>query len=414
MRSVFGLGLLLTGLSVGAYAYYPQSLDREVRLANVTRILSPAGQDVRHINDAAAQPGSKLFTPGQPVSALARERAPERVTGLSSAAWPLAAAERVTAQAPSADESVKTAVVPKTVLVPQSSWTTVVHVNPRYDYGNAYPTADHYAGPNNRFKLIRTLQQRLRAAGCYYGDIDGDWGPASRRAMQSFTRKVNASLPVERPDFVLLALMDAHTAVGCNTNCPAGHAPALDGTCRPNSTIIAGTSKPIAPRKKPSIAGLYAPEQTASITTASINPSDRPTSALVAPKPSLAQRPRTDIQRTGRAYIETAAINRPRAPLPGRMTIGAPLPGDMDARQPVGSVSVLPDTTVVTRDQPDPAAEARRKALRAAAKRARKASAPQSASAKRKSSVRNKSKRRYRKANRQHRLMRQAFGDTGY
>jgi len=63
----------------------------------------------------------------------------------------------------------------------------------------------------------RALQGELRRLGCYDGAIDGDWGPASRYAAAMFTKAVNAALPTDRPDSILLALTRQHSGANCGS-----------------------------------------------------------------------------------------------------------------------------------------------------------------------------------------------------
>lgn len=70
--------------------------------------------------------------------------------------------------------------------------------------------------PNDRASLTRALQAELRRVGCYEGDITGYWDARSRTAMKSFTERVNATLPVDQPDQVLLALVQAHQGKACD------------------------------------------------------------------------------------------------------------------------------------------------------------------------------------------------------
>lgn len=63
--------------------------------------------------------------------------------------------------------------------------------------------------------LVRTLQRELSRLGCYGGEIDGSWGPGSKRAMALFVDRVNASLPTDEPDFILLSLVQSHKGTGC-------------------------------------------------------------------------------------------------------------------------------------------------------------------------------------------------------
>jgi hypothetical protein len=88
--------------------------------------------------------------------------------------------------------------------------------------------------------LTKELQRQLRQVGCYRGDINGVWTQSTRRAMQIFINRVNALLPVERPDHVLLAILQKHPDKACNKPCPSGEIPAADGRCAPGA--LAGLS----------------------------------------------------------------------------------------------------------------------------------------------------------------------------
>ena len=65
--------------------------------------------------------------------------------------------------------------------------------------------------------MTRTLQAELKRVGCYRGAIDGDWGPMSRRAMAEFASRVNASLSVDRPDPLLLRMVQGHQGQACSS-----------------------------------------------------------------------------------------------------------------------------------------------------------------------------------------------------
>src|SRR5690349_13734274 len=51
--------------------------------------------------------------------------------------------------------------------------------------------------------LGRELQRELARVGCYEGERNGIWTPATRKAMKAFTDRVNATLPTEEPDYIL-------------------------------------------------------------------------------------------------------------------------------------------------------------------------------------------------------------------
>jgi hypothetical protein len=76
------------------------------------------------------------------------------------------------------------------------------------------------AVPGDRDGLVRALQRELRRVGCYAGAVDGAWGDAPRRAMRAFLADINASLPVERPDDILLRLLRGQERRVCHAACP--------------------------------------------------------------------------------------------------------------------------------------------------------------------------------------------------
>ena len=59
------------------------------------------------------------------------------------------------------------------------------------------------------------LQSELKRVGCYDGDVNGVWNARSRAAMKAFTERVNATLPVDNPDQILLALVQGHRGRAC-------------------------------------------------------------------------------------------------------------------------------------------------------------------------------------------------------
>ena len=63
--------------------------------------------------------------------------------------------------------------------------------------------------------LVRAVQRQLKRAGCYGGRVDGRWNAATRRAMGAFTGVVNARLPVDQADPVLLVLLETHQDASC-------------------------------------------------------------------------------------------------------------------------------------------------------------------------------------------------------
>ena len=89
----------------------------------------------------------------------------------------------------------------------------------------------------DRARLTREIQLQLKGIGCYRGTIDGVWSATVRRSMKAFTDRVNATLPVEQPDIVLLAMLQSHQGRACGMPCPPGQSLAVDARCLPNGLI---------------------------------------------------------------------------------------------------------------------------------------------------------------------------------
>jgi len=98
---------------------------------------------------------------------------------------------------------------------------------------NAAPAARSAA----ETRLIEAIQKELKRVGCYSGDIDSDWGHETRRAMRAFNDRVNATLPIDRPDYILLTLLQGHAAKACGAACPPGQDLSDGGKCLPRSVI---------------------------------------------------------------------------------------------------------------------------------------------------------------------------------
>jgi hypothetical protein len=132
----------------------------------------------------------------------------------------------------------------------QFSAPVVVTVPQRVE--QAPPTAKHTLPrmPRDRAALARDLQLELRRVGCYGGELNGVWTPATRLAMKAFTERVNATLPVEDPDDILLTLVQAHQGEVCGRPCPAGQGRSDDGRCLP-SAILAQAAKKSSPAAAP-------------------------------------------------------------------------------------------------------------------------------------------------------------------
>jgi hypothetical protein len=74
---------------------------------------------------------------------------------------------------------------------------------------------------NDTLNVTRAVQRQLKRAGCYDGPVNGVWNVPTRNGMAAFTERVNAQLPVDRADPVLLVLLETHNTTSCTGDAPA-------------------------------------------------------------------------------------------------------------------------------------------------------------------------------------------------
>jgi len=84
--------------------------------------------------------------------------------------------------------------------------------------------------------VTRAVQAELKRAGCYGGPVNGVWTASTQAGMGEFTARVNARLPVDRPDPVLLALLETHNKISCTAGCSMGG----EEGCVPRTALPAG------------------------------------------------------------------------------------------------------------------------------------------------------------------------------
>jgi hypothetical protein len=197
MRSLGGF-ILLAGIGVALFVYLPAPVDSGPSFEQVQRAAR-----VAQLPQTPFKPVARLnaFSPSIALTMPARHGT--RVAQLDPAPAPMP----VATDAPSGWQ----AVVAATSTPPQP--TTLV---PRDTDG--------------RYKLVLDIQQQLRRVGCYWGGIDGSWGIATKGAMKEFTVRVNATLPLDDPDYVQLALIQSHAETTCGA-CPAGQSLSESGRC---------------------------------------------------------------------------------------------------------------------------------------------------------------------------------------
>jgi hypothetical protein len=210
MQRLGGLLLVLAGTAMGGYMAMSPASDGAEKLAEVTRISAAPDRETR-----AAQ-GPRLFSPASPLIA-------------SADAAPLIKDVTTGAITPGAP--------PKT----SGAWSAVVTADPGAQNGKL--TSSKPGDAETRAVLARDLQQELKRVGCYGGDITGTWTPSTKRAMAAFMDRVNATLPVEEPDYILLTLVQGHTAAACGAGCRSGEVLSEGGRCLPQAVVAQATRK---------------------------------------------------------------------------------------------------------------------------------------------------------------------------
>lgn len=293
MRMLGSIVLLSGGLSAAAYAYFPVASFDEQNLVKLIEIQAPSGREASPVGlqSRSAPAPVRIFSPRSPAyaSAVASTEAPRGavtaaavVDGAGNAAW-------------------------RPIVTPEAN--------------SSRPAESDYA---SQVALARELQRELKRVGCYDGDPDGDWKTASRRAMGAFLGRINASLPVDHPDLILLTLLQAHPEKACGATCPAGQSISSEGRCVAKAVVASsGSVAPAAGR----------------VATGSIDKGwygvvhkdggDRVTTAnIVPPAPTPAVRVRSAALARPVDELDAARGNGygAREPLPGRMSIGAPIP----------------------------------------------------------------------------------------
>ena len=95
--------------------------------------------------------------------------------------------------------------------------------------------------------------------GCYDGQINGVWSQSSRVAAERFLDRVNAKLPTDKVDDVLLALLQGQKGLVCG-QCPSGEALSPAGRCV-STALLKRSVAPAAPPVAPVVTGAL-PEMT--------------------------------------------------------------------------------------------------------------------------------------------------------
>lgn len=311
MKRLSGVLLILSGISIGAYAYLPEQPDGAAKLRELTRISAAPDREARALDrDSVAA-----------------------VTGLSVTA--------PTAVAPAYTQPAK-----------PSTWTTVVSVD---NTGPAPMTSSRPGDGEARADLARSIQRELKRVGCYGGDITGLWNPSTRRAMSAFMDRVNATLPVDQPDYILLTLVQGHKAAACGAPCPKGQVAADAGRCVPTAVMAQSITQSNDAARVPARDSRRDAASGVKVVAAPATPA----APVAASKKSNAAAERSIVTAEAARAIAAAAAKeelpwlardatqdapRPRGtPPPGMMAVGAPT---------VVAKAEMPETDAVVRPAP--------------------------------------------------------------
>ena len=259
MRSLGGF-ILLAGIGVALFVYLPAPVDSGPSFEQVQRAARVAQLPQRF------KPVARLSAFSPSIALTMPARRGTRVAQIDPSPAPMP----VATDAP-------------------SGWQTVVAATPTST--PPQPTTLVPRDPDNRYKLVLDIQQQLRRVGCYWGGMDGYWGIATKGAMKEFTVRVNATLPLDEPDYVQLALIQSQAKTTCGA-CPAGQSLSASGRCVAQQ--VATAQKEVLPWKA-------APEVGAAV---------------------------------GQPLLKPVAITvASTEPLPGHMAIGGPIPTTSDVQQ---------------------------------------------------------------------------------
>lgn len=163
----------------------------------------------------------------------------------------------------------------------------------------------------DRASLARELQRELKRVGCYEGEINGVWTTSSRMAMKTFTDRVNATLPIEQPDYILLSLVKGHPDNACGT-CPEGQVSASGGRCVPRA-ILAAPPKALEPDTKPA-ASTVTPDLPAVALSSSIATASKPGSSSETKMAAVVAAPKLDPKTDEGAGAGPAPLPPPKVP----------------------------------------------------------------------------------------------------
>lgn len=274
MRILLGLLTVAAGSAAVVAWYNPDAAEgtlavvTDVNSGGVAKIAVPAPD--RATRDGADSGGQRFFGFALP-SAVPSSRSPAD----KAAGDPPASGKRVAEKAWSTEVVVYPDGRDSSVVVPASAPSLVVA-----------PRLAAMPRERPRQELVAELQRELRRVGCYLGEIDGEWGPGSKRSMRAFMDHVNSRLQSDDPDLIQLTLVRGFPGNACRSQAAPGQ-------------MIAGRGSAPAP------------------VPVMVRESALPIYTATSSRPAQFQ--------TG--TLEPAAQSVVRPPLPeGRMAVGGPVP----------------------------------------------------------------------------------------
>ena len=140
--------------------------------------------------------------------------------------------------------------------------------------------------PEDQASLARELQKELKRVGCYNGEINGVWTTSSRLAMKTFVERVNAALPIDKPDPVLLSLVHGHREPACGVGVTADAAKEAPPDAKPDEDKTGPAAAVAGAAAATALAAGAGAKQDAKASTPEAGPKSEP------PEPKRARRPK--------------------------------------------------------------------------------------------------------------------------
>lgn len=358
MRGLTGLTLVLAGSMVGLYGGFPAPVDRERVTHEVANwvgstVGSTASDSAERpllwgpvlVADASRVTAGRVtidgMTGGTATDSIVADSTPRVFSPRSPLFQPIQSAAGADTM-PAAPTTTGSTSAPETK--PTATDKVGTHGKQTPEAAVAPPLPRPVSRPGRagqdelKRDLARTLQSALKRVGCYDGDITTTWTPAAKRAMKSFTERVNASLPTDEPDYILLTLVQGHSGPACGQSCPSEQVMGGDGRCLPRA-IVAQNEKKAASRSAAAKALPPTPRQAGGLVA------QQPAAQVAGAAGGKSGAAATSTQKAGTGGWQTRTVaaaapapapstTAPSAaapvvagaptPLPGRMAVGAP------------------------------------------------------------------------------------------